>query len=489
MGVEEMTTQTYSNFINGEWAKPARGQVVPSENPADTRDIVGYVPVSTAEDVERAVAAAKQAYPAWAKMPSARRAQWLYRAADILEARMEEMAETVTREMGKTLAESRGEVARGITLLRYYAGEGLRRIGEVIPSSDGQSLLYTLRVPLGVVGLITPWNFPVAIPLWKAAPALVYGNTVVLKPSPETSVTAAKLAEVFAEAGLPAGVFNVVMGGAEAGRALVAHPDVHGVSFTGSDVVGQEVARVCAARGAKYQLEMGGKNPVIVAEDADLELAAELTVSGAMRMAGQKCTATSRAIVLAPVYDAFRERVLEKVRAIRIGDGRDPETWMGPLVSARQREKVLAYISRGKAEGARLLVGGGVPQGEAYIHGYFVEPTIFDNVDPDATIAQDEIFGPVLALIKVNTLEEAIAVANRVRFGLSASLFTRDIGKALTFVEEIEAGMIRVNGETAGVEPQAPFGGMKASSSHSREQGTAAMEFYTQVKTVAISRG
>jgi aldehyde dehydrogenase (NAD+) len=394
----------------------------------------------------------------------------------------------MTREMGKTIGEARGESQRGVTILRYFAQEGLREVGLTIPSADARTLMFTTRVPLGPVALITPWNFPVAIPMWKLAPALAYGNTIVLKPAGLATVTATRIVECLAEAGLPAGVLNLVGGsGGRIGSALAKNPQIHGISFTGSNTVGRQLAGDALERNTKYQLEMGGKNPVIVCEDADMAQAVELTVSGAMRSTGQKCTATSRAIVLESVLQEFTERVVARCRELKVGPGLDETVYMGPAVSKDQLETDLHFIQVGKDEGARLLCGGGQPAGERFARGYFVEPTVFDRVTPAMKIAQEEIFGPVLGIMRAGNMDEAIAMANDVRFGLSASIFTRDINRVLRFATSVEAGMIRVNGETAGVEPQAPFGGMKASSSHSREQGRAALEFFTSVKTVSFS--
>ncbi|MCM2998730.1 aldehyde dehydrogenase family protein [Paenibacillus cellulositrophicus] len=479
--------QIYRNFINGEWTAASTGQTEPSINPANRHEVVGYVPVSTEEDVNRAVAAATSARRAWRSLPGSERGNILFRAASLLERRADEVAEAMTREMGKTLAEAKGETMRGVAILRYYAGEGMRKSGDVIPSTDSEALMFTTRVPLGVIGVIAPWNFPVAIPLWKTAPALIYGNTVVLKPAQETAVTAAKLAECFEEAGIPAGVFNLVCGsGSVVGSALVEHPDVGGITFTGSNEVGKRVGAAALARGAKYQLEMGGKNPIIVAEDANLDLAVEATISGGLKSTGQKCTATSRVIVVRKVYEAFKAKLLSQIEGIRLGDGMLPETWMGPCANERQLETVLHYIQKGLDEGAVLLTGGARASGPALADGFYVQPTVFDGVTPQMSIAREEIFGPVLALIAVDSLEEAIATANDSDYGLSASIYTQNIGAMLSFIQDMDAGLVRVNAETAGVELQAPFGGMKMSSSHSREQGQAAIEFFTSIKTVFV---
>lgn len=483
----EKNVSTYLNYINGEWVAASTSQLDPSINPANKQEIVGYIQRSGKEDLDKAVAAAKQARMGWRKLSGPARGDFLFKIANAIERRLDEIAETMTREMGKTLPEAKGETARGVAILRYYAGEGMRKVGDVIPSTDSEALMYTTRVPLGVVGVITPWNFPVAIPVWKMAPALVYGNTVVFKPAQETAVTAAKIIECMHEAGLPAGVVNMVTGdGAEIGQAITDHPDINGITFTGSNAVGKRVGQGALARGAKYQLEMGGKNPVIVLEDADLDLAVEATISGGLRSTGQKCTATSRVFVQKGVYEPFKAKLLDKVSRLNIGDGLAADTWMGPCASEKQFNTVLSYIKKGIEEGASLLCGGGRAEQAGLQDGYYVQPTIFEDVTPGMTIAREEIFGPVLALIQVESLEEALALANDVPFGLSASIFTKNIGHMLSFINEIETGLVRINAESAGVELQAPFGGMKESSSHSREQGQAAIEFFTSIKTVFV---
>ncbi|KYD31181.1 alpha-ketoglutaric semialdehyde dehydrogenase GucD [Geobacillus sp. FSL W8-0032] len=479
--------QTYLNYINGQWTPSSTSQTEPSISPANTYDIVGYVQQSGIEDLNAAVEAAGRAQPVWRKLSGPKRGEYLFRAADVLEQRLDEIAETVTREMGKTLPEAKGEVQRGVNILRYYAGEGMRSIGEVIPSTDSEALMLTTRVPLGVVGVITPWNFPVAIPIWKIAPAIIYGNTVVFKPAQETAVTAAKIVECLDEAGLPAGVVNLVMGkGSVIGNAMAEHPYIHAITFTGSNDVGKMIAQKAVARGAKYQLEMGGKNPIIVLEDADLDRAVEATISGGLRSTGQKCTATSRVFVQSAIYEPFKRRLLARIKELTIGNGLADGVWMGPCASQKQLETVLSYIEKGIEEGATLLCGGRRLDDGEFGTGFYVEPTVFENVSPNMTIAREEIFGPVLALIKVETFEEALALANDTPFGLSASIFTQNIGKMLTFIQDIEAGLVRINEESAGVELQAPFGGMKQSSSHSREQGRAAIEFFTAIKTVFV---
>ncbi|WML50916.1 aldehyde dehydrogenase family protein [Neobacillus sp. PS3-12] len=483
----EKGVKTYLNYINGEWSTSSTKEVLSSINPANKDEIVGYVQSSSREDLDTAVAAAKEAQKAWRKLSGAARGDFLYKAAAIMESRLEEIAESMTREMGKTFMESKGETARGVAILRYYAGEGMRKVGDVIPSQESDALLFTTRVPLGVVGVIAPWNFPVAIPIWKMAPALIYGNAVVLKPASEVAVTAAKIMECFDEAGIPAGVVNVVTGkGSVIGQGIIDHPDINGITFTGSNTVGKQVGKGALNRGAKYQLEMGGKNPVIISKDADLDLAVDGTISGGLRSTGQKCTATSRVFVQSAVYDEFKEKLLAKVKELKVGSGMEGETWMGPCASESQLNTVLYYIEKGKEEGATLLYGGERPSENGLDNGFYVQPTVFENVTIDMAIAKEEIFGPVLALIKVETIEEALELANDTEFGLSASIYTKDIQNILSFINEIEAGLVRVNAETAGVELQAPFGGMKQSSSHSREQGQAAIEFFTSIKTVFL---
>lgn len=477
----------FKNYINGEWIASASGEVIESINPANKYEVVGSVQKSTKEELDTAVMAAKQAQTKWRKLSGADRGNYLYKVAAILEDRLTEIATTMTKEMGKSLPEAKGETMRGIQILKYYAGEGMRSDGDVIPSTDASALMYSKRVPVGVVGVITPWNFPVAIPIWKIAPALIYGNTVVLKPASEGAVTAAKVIECFEQAGLPAGVINFVTGsGSVIGQGLAEHEAVNAVTFTGSNRVGKKIGHTVAARGGKYQLEMGGKNPIIIANDANLEEAVDATLSGGLKSTGQKCTCSSRVIVQSDIYETFKQRLLEKAKEITVGDGMDEDTWMGPCASEEQFNTVKYYIEKGKEEGATLLLGGKEITEGKLKDGYYMEPTIFDDVTTDMTIAQEEIFGPVLALMKVETIEEAIALANDVEFGLSASIFTKDISNILSFIDDIEAGLVRVNSETAGVELQAPFGGMKASSSYSREQGQAAKEFFTTTKTVFI---
>jgi aldehyde dehydrogenase (NAD+) len=477
----------YLNLIGGQWRGATGGATTLDRNPARTEEVVATFPSAGRDDAAQAAEAAAKAFPGWAATPMPKRGDILRKAADLLEQRLDTVAEALTREEGKTLAESKGEVARGVSLLRYYSGEAMQPTGEVYPSAAPGTFLYAERVPLGPVALITPWNFPIAIPTWKIAPALAFGNTVVFKPAEITPLTAWHIADVLDKAGLPAGVLNLVVGrGSQIGPALVESPHIKAVSFTGSNEVGSRLAAQCAERGIKFQLELGGKNPVIVLNDADLDKAVELTIQGAMLSTGQKCTATSRVIVHRDVLAGFRERVAARAAALKVGDGMKSDTYMGPLVSADAEKTVLEYIEIGKTEGAKLIAGGGKLKGGDYDGGYFVSPTVFDGVRRDMRIAQEEIFGPVVGLIEARDFDDAVALANDTRFGLSASVVTRDLGLALRFVREIQAGIVHVNSQTAGAEPQVPFGGFKGSSSGTREQGKAAREFFTQIKTVYL---
>jgi acyl-CoA reductase-like NAD-dependent aldehyde dehydrogenase len=473
------------NFIAGRFREGSGDRLITALNPSDASDVVARVPAGAPEDARAAVEAAQGALEAWRRLPGPARAEHLYRWAAVVDARKEELARAVSREVGKPIGEARGEVARCVVILRYYAGEAVREVGEVVPAQVEGALQFTLREPVGVVALITPWNFPVAIPLWKAAPALAFGNTVVLKPSEQASYVATLLAETAEAAGLPAGVFNVVLGGGvEVGEPLIRAEGVRAVSFTGSATIGGRVASICAERNIRYQTEMGGKNVVIVAGDADLDLAARLTASGAMRYAGQKCTATSRAVVVRSVAEAFLEKLRREVEALPLGPVEDPQAAVGPLISEAARERVRRAVEAADAE---RVCGGGLPADPRFARGFFFVPTVLRGVDPASPVAQDELFGPVLATFVVEDLDEAIEVANRTRYGLSASLFTRDIGNVLSYLRRIEAGLVRVNGDTTGVDPHAPFGGVKGSSSGSREQGSAAREFYTEIKTIQIN--
>ncbi len=480
---------TYQNFISGKWVNGQTGETSPSTNPADLGDIVGEFQKSTAEDAGAAITAAHTAKAAWGSASGLARGQYLLKAASYLESHVEEFAQAITREAGKAILESRGEVGRAIALLQYFGVDGSNPVGTVVPSVNPNILLYTNRVSLGVVSLITPWNFPLAIPIWKMAPALVYGNTIVLKPASAAPLVSTLIARMWAEVGLPDGVFNLVTGsGGAIGGELVTNPAVDAVSFTGSTKVGYGIAVDSAKNGNRYQLEMGGKNPVIVLPDADLEQAAEITVAGAMKYSGQKCTATSRAIVVGGVTEEFTSLVVEKTRALKIGPGVDEGSVIVPVIDEASRENIKSAIARGVKDGGNVLSGGGVPSGDGFDNGTFVEPTVITKVAPDAFVACEEIFGPVLSIIPAQGYDEAVQIANSVEYGLSAGVFTRSLNSAMDFANRIEAGIVKINGETAGVEPQVPFGGMKSSSTGNREQGKAAIEFFTQTKTIYMDR-
>ncbi len=472
-------------FVGGSWRASAGAALVEDLNPSDASDVVARVPSGAAEDVAAAVGAAGEALEEWQRRSGPARAEHLFRWSAAIAARQEELAQAMAREVGKPISEARGEVARCVAILRYYAGEAVRQIGEVIPSQLPATLQFTLRQPLGVVALITPWNFPLAIPLWKAAPALAFGNTVVWKPAETASHMAVLLAQTAAQAELPSGTFNVLLGsGSVIGDPLVGHEAVRAVSFTGSSSVGARVAAAAAARNIRYQTEMGGKNVAIVLADANLDQAAALIAAGAMRYAGQKCTATSRAVVERSVLDALLERLCAATEELPLAPVTDPKAAVGPMISREARDAVARAV---KDSPFRRVCGGAAADEGPLARGNFLSPAILAEVAPDSSLAQEELFGPVLAVLAAGGLEEAIALANQTRYGLSASLFTRDLGSALTYIPRIEAGLVRVNGDTTGVDPHAPFGGFKGSSSGSREQGPAAREFYTEIKTVQIT--
>jgi len=477
--------QTYLNYIGGRWVPARSGATFESIDPA-TGEVLGVCARSGIEDVADAVAAAREAYPRWRKVPAPRRAEVLFRAAEILVRRKEELAQLMTREMGKVLLESRGDVQEAIDMTYFLAGEGRRLHGYTTPSEMPHKAAYCVRQPVGVVGVITPWNFPLAIPSWKIVPALVCGNTVVFKPAPEVPICAVKFVEVLEEAGLPPGVLNLVLGGDETGAALVDHPDVALISFTGSTEVGLRVAEKCAARGKRVSLEMGGKNAAIVLDDADLDLVADALTWSAFGTSGQRCTACSRILVHPKVHADVADLLVDRARKLRLGHGLDPQTDMGPLVSEAQLERVERYVRVGQEEGAVVLVGGERATGDGLERGFFFRPTVFDRVDPRMRIAQEEIFGPVTDLIRVESLEEAVDVVNGVRYGLSASIFTRDVNKAMRAVEDIHTGIVYVNHGTIGAEVHLPFGGTKFTGNGHREGGLQVLDVFTEWKSVYI---
>jgi alpha-ketoglutaric semialdehyde dehydrogenase len=474
------------NCIDGQWVPSQSGRTIERRNPANLDDVVGYVARSTRDEMRQAIQVAKRALPAWRDTPAPRRGKILLRASRLLEEQKEDVARLLTREEGKTVSESRGELLRSINIIEFIAGEGRRLTGETLPSELPRNFAYTMRQPLGVVGLITPWNFPVAIPVWKMAPALVCGNTVVWKPAELTSFTARRLIELFVEAGVPAGVLNMVTGsGSEIGDELVASPDVRAISFTGSTEVGSRIYAKGAQQLKKIQCEMGGKNPLVVLEDADLELAAESTVSGAFGSTGQRCTATSRVVVVDAVADRFVEMLAERTRKLKVGDGSEDDTYVGPSVDEAQLHKVEEYLEIGKHE-ARLVCGGERLRGSGYDNGYFIAPTIFDHVSPEARIAQEEIFGPVLSVIRARDFDSALVAANNIPFGLTSSIFSTDANRVFQAAERLECGMVHINSPTVGGEAHVPFGGTKSSGLGERETGSTAIEFYSELKVIYV---
>jgi acyl-CoA reductase-like NAD-dependent aldehyde dehydrogenase len=475
----------YRNYVAGQWTECQSKKTFPNVNPADTDEIVGHFQASGVEDAQAACEAAAKSRPAWAALPAPRRGEFLFKAAEILESRLAQLGEEMTREEGKTLPEAKAEVKRAINIFRYFGGEGARQFSYQIPSERENVFCYTFRKPLGVVVLITPWNFPAAIPAWKMAPALVAGNTVVIKPASLAPLSAYRLVEALHEAGIPAGAINYLTGsGGSVGNPLLEHPAVRAVSFTGSCEVGNALYDKVAARRIRVQLEMGGKNPTIVLKDADLDYAADILVNGAFFSTGQKCTACSRAIVEKAIYNPLLEKLTAKTRKLKVGNGLEPGIDMGPAVDASQLETDLKYIDIAKKEGAQLVCGGSRLTGGIFDKGYYVAPTLFTDVTPEMRIAQEEVFGPVLAVMTANDFEDALRLANCVRFGLSASLVSRDLTRVHQFINRIEAGLITVNLPTAGVEYQLPFGGTKQSSFGMREQGPLALDFYTESRTV-----
>ncbi len=479
--------KVFKNFINGEWTLARGGKAIENRNPANKDELIGLFPASTEEDVALAVDAAKAAYSKWRLTPAPKRAEALFRAAQILIERKEEYARDMTREMGKILAEARGDVQEAIDMTYLMAGEGRRQFGQTTPSELPDKFAMSLRAPAGVAGLITPWNFPMAIPSWKVMPALICGNTVVLKPAEDTPLSSYNLAQALSEAGLPPGVFNVVFGeGPRAGAPLLGHPDIGLVSFTGSTEVGRIVSETCAPTFKKCHLEMGGKNIIIVMDNANLDLALEGAIWGGFGTAGQRCTAASRMAVQKGVYREFVGEFVARAKALTVGDGLDPTTQMGPCINEQQLHTVMSYVEIGRSEGARLAAGGHRLESGKYARGWFHEPTVFTECGAEMRICQEEIFGPVVGIIPFETFEEALAIANGVQYGLSAAIYTRDVNLAFQAQRDLEAGIIYVNAPTIGAEVHLPFGGVKNSGNGHREAGLAALDFYSDWKTVYI---
>ena len=479
--------ETLSNFIGGAWVQAASGKTFTTRNPANTDEEVGIYPRGDAADARQAIDAAAEAQPRWAAMPAPKRGEVLYRAANILESRAESVAREMTREEGKTLPEARGEVGRAVNILRYFGGEGARLAGMAVPSERDRVFIHTVRKPLGVVGLITPWNFPIAIPAWKTAPALIAGNGVVLKPSDLAPLCAVRMVEALDEAGVTKGALNLVTGpGSKVGHELVTNAKVRAISFTGSETTGSGIAVEAARRRARVQLEMGGKNPTIVLKDADIPDAVNTVVNAAFFSTGQRCTATSRVIVEQPIADRFSQALVERTRSLKVGDGLEAGIEVGPSIDERQLGTVLEYVGIGQKEGARLQCGGERLAEGGWGRGYFSSPAVLTDVEPEMRVAQEEIFGPVLTVLPARDLDDAVRIANGIRFGLSAAICTQSLSAAFEFINRIEAGLVMVNLPSAGVEYHVPFGGSKESSFGVREQGPAALEFYTETKTIYL---
>lgn len=480
--------RTYQNFIGGEWSSSKSNKTFQNQNPADAREAVAQYQASDSHETRMAIEAANASFPSWAGTTSVARGRILSKAAQLLETRKAELAELLTREEGKTLAEATGEVGRACDIFRFFGGLSYTIGGQTIPHDLPQNLLFTRREPLGVVGLITPWNFPIAIPAWKLAPALVSGNAVVLKPASQAPAMSFELARVLAEAGLPKGVLNVVTGdGRSVGGELATNANVAALSFTGSLKVGAQVYQQLAQRMARAQMEMGGKNPTIVLADADVDLAARLVAIAGFGLTGQACTATSRVIVEKSVAEQFTQKLIEKAKAIVVGNGLKTGVTMGPAVNEQEFKGNFDYIDIAKNEGGTVAYGGARLSDGDLAHGFFMQPTIITGVTPSMRIAREEVFGPVIAIIAVENFDEAIAVANGVDVGLSASIVTRDLKKAMLYSERIQAGVVKINQISTGLALQAPFGGVKKSSTDSfKEQGAGAIDFYTRIKTVYL---
>jgi aldehyde dehydrogenase (NAD+) len=477
----------YKNFINGKWVSAQSGKTFENRNPANWDEVVGIFPQSGAAEVEQAIGAAKNAYEHWRKVPVPRRGEILFKAGEILVSRKEELARLMTREMGKIIKETRGDVQEAIDTAVYAGGEGRRFFGQTTPSELANKVCMVFRQPMGVWGLITPWNFPMAIPSWKLIPALLCGNTCIIKPATDTPASAGKLVEILAEAGVPDGAVNIVYGaGREVGEALMNHPDVRGISFTGSSEIGRRIGEATGKSLKRCSLELGGKNGQIVMDDAKLELALDGVLWGAFGTTGQRCTATSRLILHEKIYDVFIEKLVERVKRLKVGNGLDESVEMGPCVSEPQRSSVHGYVEIGKSEGAKLLAGGEALVAGEWSKGWFYQPTIFGDVKPDMRIAREEIFGPVLSVLKVKDLAEAIRVLNNTPYGLSSSIYTQDVNNAFQAIETIEAGITYVNVPTIGAECHLPFGGVKDTGNGHREGGWTAYDIFCELKTVYV---
>ncbi len=479
-------TKTFQNFIGGEWVDAASGQTFDSTSPADG-ELIGTFPKSALEDVERAVSAAKAAYEDWRLVPAPKRGEILFRFAQLLVEHKDELTELMTHEMGKVRAEAGGDVQEAIDMSYYMGGEGRRLFGQTTPSELRDKFNMSIRMPIGVVGVITPWNFPIAIPSWKMAPAIVCGDTIVFKPATDTPALGHRFVELLDEAGVPKGVVNIVHGGGgQVGDALVRHPDVPVITLTGSRDTGVEVLKTAADRLKHVHLELGGKNAIIVMEDADLDLAVDGILWSAFGTSGQRCTAASRVIVHESVYATLEKRLVERAEGLTLGVGWEDDTDVGPVINGAALEKIHSYTQVGIADGAKLLTGGEIASDGDLAKGFYYQPTIFGNVDADMRIAQDEIFGPTLSLIKVRDEDEAVRVSNGIRYGLSSSIFTQDVNRAFRALRDLQAGITYVNAGTIGAEVHLPFGGIKETGNGHREAGQAALDVFTEWKSVYV---
>jgi aldehyde dehydrogenase (NAD+) len=477
----------YKNYVNGEWVAAKSGKTIENRNPANTDELIGIFPHSGPEDVDAAVSAAREAYSKWRLVPAPKRAEILFRAAELLVKRKEDFSRDMTREMGKVLAETRGDVQEAIEMTYYMAGEGRRLFGQTTPSELPNKFAMSVRQSIGVCGLIAPWNFPMAIPSWKMMPALVCGNTVVLKPAEDTPLSSYHLVETLVEAGIPPGVVNLISGdGPGAGGPLATHKDVPVISFTGSTETGRIIAQDCAPDFKHYSLEMGGKNIILVIDDANLDLAVEGAVWGGFGTTGQRCTAASRVGVHKSVYAEFVSRFVERVKKLKVGDGLDPAIEMGPCINEQQLNTVMRYVEIGKKEGAKLLTGGNRLQSGVHAKGWFHEPTVFGDCSPKMRIAQEEIFGPVVSVIPFDSFEQGIEIANGVPYGLSASIYTRNVNRAFAAMQDLYTGIVYVNAPTIGAETHLPFGGTKQTGNGHREAAIAAIDFFTEWKSIYI---
>jgi aldehyde dehydrogenase (NAD+) len=487
MGIRTGVTTTYYNYIDGAWSPSVSGDVFENRNPARTDDLVGLFQKSSSADVARAVDAARLAYQRWRLVPAPRRAELLFHAAQLLADRKEALARDMTREMGKVLDETRGDVQEAIDMTFFMAGEGRRQYGQTVPSELRDKFAMSVRQPVGVSAIITPWNFPMAIPSWKIIPALVCGNTVVFKPATLTPLSALNFVKILEEAGIPPGVVNLVTGGGgDVGNALLVSDAVRVVSFTGSTDVGRTVSEHAAPSFKKVHLEMGGKNVIMIMDDANLELAVEGCLWGGFGTTGQRCTAASRVVVHEKVYEPFLEQFVGRAKALRVGDGLDSNTQMGPVVSKGQLDTVMQYVEIGQKEGAKLACGGHALTSGSYAGGFFHEPTVFADVAPSMRIAMEEIFGPVVSVIPCRSLDEAVAIGNGVQYGLSASIYTQDINRAFAAMRDMYTGIFYVNAPTIGAEVHLPFGGTKATGNGHREAGTAALDVFSEWKSIYV---